>query len=102
MTILVLGFGCATPPTYEARSINVKLTALMSIEAVSTLDRDLLRPLRYLWRVPLLLVHVLLGILLCGFILTWNRHGVMKNGREPFTHRMIRAWSTGLMRIFGL
>ncbi|MFC3653063.1 lysophospholipid acyltransferase family protein [Dyella humi] len=74
----------------------------MSIEAVSTLDRDLLRPLRYLWRVPLLLVHVLLGILLCGFILTWNRHAVMKNGREPFTHRMIRAWSTGLMRIFGL
>lgn len=74
----------------------------MSIEAVSAPDRDLLRPLRYLWRVPLLLLHVVLGILLCGFILTWNRHAVMKNGREPFTHRMIRAWSTGLMRIFGL
>ncbi|HET7330807.1 lysophospholipid acyltransferase family protein [Dyella sp.] len=74
----------------------------MSIEAVSTPDRDLLRPLRYLWRVPLLLLHVVLGILLCGLILTWNRGAVMKNGREPFTHRMIRAWSTGLMRIFGL
>lgn len=74
----------------------------MSIEAVTTPDRDLLRPLRYLWRVPLLLVHVVLGILLCGLILTWRRHDVMKNGREPFTHRMIRAWSTGLMRIFGL
>jgi lyso-ornithine lipid O-acyltransferase len=74
----------------------------MSIEAVSTPDRDLLRPLRYVWRIPLLLLHVVLGILLCGFILTWNRHAVMKNGREPFTHRMIRAWSRGLMRIFGL
>jgi 1-acyl-sn-glycerol-3-phosphate acyltransferase len=74
----------------------------MSIEAVSVPDRDLLRPLRYLWRVPLLLGHIVLGIFLCGFILTWNRHAVMKNGREPFTHRMIRAWSTGLMRVFGL
>jgi len=74
----------------------------MSTESVSAPDRNLLRPLRYLWRVPLLLLHVVLGIMLCGFILTWNRHAVMKNGREPFTHRMIRAWSTGLMRIFGL
>jgi lyso-ornithine lipid O-acyltransferase len=74
----------------------------MSIEAVSAPDRDLLRPLRYVWRVPLLLLHVVLGIMLCGFILTWNRHAVMKDGREPFTHRLIRAWSTGLMRIFGL
>jgi lyso-ornithine lipid O-acyltransferase len=74
----------------------------MSIEVASAPDRDLLRPLRYLWRVPLLLLHVVLGILLCALILSWNRHGVMKNGREPFTHRMIRVWSTGLMRIFGL
>jgi lyso-ornithine lipid O-acyltransferase len=74
----------------------------MSIEAVSAPDRDLLRPLRYVWRVPMLLLHVVLGIMLCGFILTWNRHAVMKNGREPFTHRLIRAWSSGLMRIFGL
>lgn len=62
----------------------------------------MLRPLRYLWRVPLLLLHVVLGILLCGCILSWNRHAVMKNGREPFAHRMIRWWSTLLMRIFGL
>ncbi len=74
----------------------------MSIEAVSTPDRDVLRPLRYLWRVPLLLLHIVLGIMLCGFILTWNRNAVMKNGREPFAHRMIRWWSTALMRIFGL
>jgi lyso-ornithine lipid O-acyltransferase len=74
----------------------------MTIEAVSAPDRDLLRPLRYLWRVPFLLLHVVLGIFLCAFILTWNRHAVMKNGREPFAHKMIRWWSTLLMRIFGL
>jgi len=74
----------------------------MSTDAVPLPDRDLLRPLRYLWRVPLLLVHVVLGILLCGLVLTWNRDAVMRDGREPFTHRLIRLWSTGLMRIFGL
>jgi 1-acyl-sn-glycerol-3-phosphate acyltransferase len=74
----------------------------MSIDTVTIPDRDLLRPLRYLWRVPCLLLHVLLGILLCSLILSWNQDAVMKNGREPFAHRMIRTWSRMLMRIFGL
>ena len=74
----------------------------MSTDTVSAPDRDPLRPLRYLWRVPLLLLHVLLGILLCAGILSWNKHVVMKDGREPFAHRMIRWWSTKLLRIFGL
>lgn len=74
----------------------------MSTETVSAPDRDLLRPLRYLWRVPLLLLHIVLGILLCSLILSWNRHAVMKNGQEPFAHRTIRWWSTVLLRIFGL
>jgi 1-acyl-sn-glycerol-3-phosphate acyltransferase len=68
----------------------------------ATPDRDLLRPLRYLWRVPLLLLHIVLGILLCSLILSWNQQAVMKNGREPFVHRMIRWWSTTLLRVFGL
>lgn len=68
----------------------------------ATAPRDLLRPLRYLWRVPLLLLHIVLGILLCSLILSWNQHAVMKDGREPFVHRMIRWWSTKLLRIFGL
>lgn len=68
----------------------------------STLPRDLWRSLRYLWRVPLLLLHIVLGVLLCALILSWNRHRVMVDGREPFAHRMIRWWSTMLMRIFGL
>ncbi|WP_266168629.1 lysophospholipid acyltransferase family protein [Dyella subtropica] len=74
----------------------------MSTETVSAPDRDLLRPLRYLWRVPLLLLHVVLGVFLCSLILSWNRGVVMKNGEEPFAHRTIRWWSTVLLRIFGL
>jgi 1-acyl-sn-glycerol-3-phosphate acyltransferase len=60
------------------------------------------RPLRYLWRAPLLLLHILFGIVLCAGILSWNRHRIMVDGREPFAHRMIRWWSRVLMRIFGL
>lgn len=74
----------------------------MSTDTTTAPDRDLLRPLRYLWRVPLLLLHIVFGIMLCAFILSWNQHVVMENGREPFAHRMIRWWSTKLMRIFGL
>ena len=74
----------------------------MSIDTATVPERDLLRPLRYLWRVPLLLLHILLGILLCSLILSWNQHVVMEKGREPFAHRMIRWWSTALLRIFGL
>ncbi|HEV2621565.1 MAG TPA: lysophospholipid acyltransferase family protein [Frateuria sp.] len=64
--------------------------------------RDPWRAVRYLWRVPLLLLHIVLGIVLCAFILSWNKQRVMVDGREPFAHRMIRWWSTVLMRIFGL
>ena len=74
----------------------------MSIDTTTVPERDLLRPLRYLWRVPLLLLHILLGILLCSLILSWNQHVVMKNGREPFAHGMIRWWSTLLLRVFGM
>jgi lyso-ornithine lipid O-acyltransferase len=74
----------------------------MSIDTATEPDRDLLRPLRYLWRVPLLLLHIVLGILLCSLILSWNQQVVMKNGREPFAHRMIRWWSVNLLRVFGL
>lgn len=74
----------------------------MSIDTATVPDRDLLRPLRYLWRVPLLLLHIVLGIGLCSLILSWNQHVVMKDGREPFAHRMIRWWSVILLRIFGL
>lgn len=74
----------------------------MSIDTTTEIVRDLVRPLRYLWRVPLVLLFVVLGILLCALVLSWNQNVVMKHGREPMAHRMIRWWSLGLLRIFGL
>jgi 1-acyl-sn-glycerol-3-phosphate acyltransferase len=72
------------------------------MDTAPTPARDPWRAVRYLWRVPLLLLHILLGVVLCAFILSWNKQRVMIDGREPFAHRMIRWWSTVLMRIFGL
>jgi 1-acyl-sn-glycerol-3-phosphate acyltransferase len=69
---------------------------------VLTSPRDRWRALRYLWRVPLVLAHIVLGVLLCALVLSWNQQRVMRGGREPFAHRMIRVWSAMLMRIFGL
>ena len=59
-----------------------------------------MRALRYLLRVPLLLVHLLLGlpfaILVIG--LPWSRRGA--HGAR-LDHRMVRWWSEGLVRVFG-
>jgi 1-acyl-sn-glycerol-3-phosphate acyltransferase len=74
----------------------------MSTDAPTVPQRDQVQPLRYLWRVPLLLMHIVLAILLAAFVMSWNRNSVMKDGREPFAHKLIRWWSTMLMRIFGL
>lgn len=74
----------------------------MSLDTTTSAERDLLRPLRYLWRVPLLLLHAVLAILLAALVMSWNRDRVMRDGREPFPHRLVRWWSLGLMRIFGL
>ena len=42
-----------------------------------------MRPLRYLWRVPLLLLQVVLGVLLSSLVITWRRNALMKDCREP-------------------
>ena len=64
--------------------------------------RDALRPLRYLWRVPLLLLHIVLGVLLCAGILSWNQQRVMveraRAVRAPDDPLVVAV----LVRIFGL
>lgn len=74
----------------------------MDIDTTSPTERDIWRPLRYLWRVPQLLLHILAGIGLCVLILSWNRDPVMRNGREPLVHRLQKAWSRRLLAIFGM
>ncbi|MCY7312884.1 MAG: 1-acyl-sn-glycerol-3-phosphate acyltransferase [Pseudoxanthomonas sp.] len=58
------------------------------------------RALRYLYRVPLLLVHliVLLPLVLLGMVPLWSG---IRVGNERLEHVGIRLWSAGLMRIFG-
>lgn len=58
------------------------------------------RALRYLIRVPLLLWHVLVHLPLV-LLLSSPLTGRIRIGAESLEHRLIRAWSAGLMRIFG-
>lgn len=62
--------------------------------------RDPWRPLRYALRVPLLLLHMLLGLPITLLLINpltarWRIAG------ERVDHRAIRAWSKVMMRIFG-
>lgn len=63
--------------------------------------RDWMRPVRYVYRVPLLLLHFLVGILVCVLVVSPGRRAVASAGDEPLSHRMMRWWSRTLMRIFG-
>jgi 1-acyl-sn-glycerol-3-phosphate acyltransferase len=64
-------------------------------------NSDWRRPLRYLWRTPLLLLHVFVALpitmlLVNPYTARWIRGG------ERVDHRVIRLWSAGLLRVFGL
>lgn len=74
----------------------------MDTDTTTVADDDPWRPLRYLWRVPQLLAHIVAGIGLCALILSWHRNAVMRDGREPFVHRLQKAWSRRLLAIFGM
>lgn len=58
------------------------------------------RVCRYLYRVPLLLVHLLvfLPLTLLGMLVPWD---VLRVGQEPFAYKVVNWWSAGLMWIFG-
>ena len=59
------------------------------------------RPLRYLWRAPLLLLHILLVLPITLLLINPLTARLRLRG-ERIDDRAIRAWSTGLLRIFGL
>lgn len=61
---------------------------------------DLFKPLRYLWRTPLLLLHILLGFLLTVLLsnpITGRRGPVPVRHWEPMVH----WWSGAMLRLFG-
>ena len=59
------------------------------------------RALRYLLRVPLLAWHVLVDLPLVLLLLTPLTRGLRIGGRR-LDHRLVNAWSNGLLRVFGL
>jgi lyso-ornithine lipid O-acyltransferase len=73
----------------------------MNLPHANTAARiDWLRPLRYLVRVPLVLLHLTLGLTVTLIAMALFPNRVMASG-ERYDHRMIRWWSYVLMRIFG-
>jgi len=58
------------------------------------------RALRYLYRVPWLLWHVLIALPVTILLIS-PLTGKLVTGGERLEYRLIRAWSAGLMRVFG-
>jgi 1-acyl-sn-glycerol-3-phosphate acyltransferase len=62
---------------------------------------DWRRPLRYLWRTPWLLLHVLVALPVCIALTNpLTAHLTLRGERSD--HFAIRTWSRGLLRVFGL
>jgi 1-acyl-sn-glycerol-3-phosphate acyltransferase len=67
--------------------------------AAASPGHGLARALRYCYRVPWLLWHLLVPLPLTILALTLTAG--MRVGGERLDHRLIRAWSVGLLRVFG-
>lgn len=66
-------------------------------------DNDRLRrALRYCVRVPLLLWHLCIDLPLVVVLITLPTRYLHLPGGEPFDHRLIRLWQSGMMRLFGI
>lgn len=59
-----------------------------------------MRALRYCYRVPMLLWHLLVD-LPATLLLMSPLLGRLRVGGQRMDHRMVRAWSAGMMRVFG-
>jgi len=63
---------------------------------------DYMRPLRYLWRVPLLLLHLLVGLPLTMLLMLppWSEWRVSE--RERVREVAVRTWQRTLLRVLGI
>jgi 1-acyl-sn-glycerol-3-phosphate acyltransferase len=62
---------------------------------------DWFRPLRYLWRLPFLAVHVFVGLPITLLLINPLSARIVLRG-ERLDHLAIRTWSTLMMRVFGM
>ena len=65
-----------------------------------SVSRDWLRPLRYLWRVPWLVLHILIAFPLALAVFN-PLADKLRIGEERLDHWMTRWWSGALIRRFG-
>lgn len=73
----------------------------MSASPEATAPRsDWRRPLRYLWRVPFLVLHLVVGLPITLLMINPLSARVTVYD-ERLDHRIIRLWSATMMRIFG-
>ncbi len=70
------------------------------VESISSVRRDWRKPWRYLWRTPLLLLHILIAFPLALIVFNPLADRVRVGG-ERLDHWMTRWWSATLVRIFG-
>lgn len=73
----------------------------MSSSSVAKRPADWRRPLRYLWRLPLLLLHVTVGLAIVMAMINPLCRRVRPGG-EGLDSRTIRAWSWLMVRVFGM
>jgi 1-acyl-sn-glycerol-3-phosphate acyltransferase len=64
-------------------------------------NRDWRRPFRYLWRLPLLLLHVTLGLAITVVLLGPLGRATRWRG-EPLDQWVLRTWSRLMVRAFGM
>lgn len=64
-------------------------------------DSRALRALRYAYRLPMLLWHVVVHLPPVLLVISLPTARIRLASGEPLGHRVIRAWQGGLMRVFG-
>lgn len=67
----------------------------------ATRSPDWRRPLRYLWRLPLLALHVTVGLAITMLMINPLARRIRPGG-EGLDSRTIRAWSVLMVRVFGM
>ena len=76
------------------------MNSLPDAHEMSVPPRDAWRPLRYALRLPLLLLHLFVGLPLVLIAIN-PLTARWRVGGERMDHKAIRAWSSVMMRIFG-
>src|SRR5690606_41610466 len=91
--------GKATPPACWRKPDRIRYRSPMT-SARSARHGGVARVFRYLYRVPLLLVHIVvfLPLILLLMLPPFGRIGAPA---DPLEHRVVRWWSTAFMWIFG-